>query len=221
MSMENGKWCIIMVRAFCQGFADRVKMDRSMPPGAGKSSFDLVDAKKVFGELRLKRGMTFLDMACGKGEYALAASEIIGSNGLIHAIDLWEEGIAELRRQVSDRNIPNIRAKVADLRERIPIPDDRVDVCLMATVLHDLVETGVANQALKEAARVLKSNGSLVVVEFKKIDGPPGPPIHIRLTPEEVEHLAAPYGFVKRQVVDVGSYNYMMTFVIKKMRKPE
>ena len=210
-----------MVRTFCRGFEDRVKMDKSMPPGAGKSSFDLVDVEKVLTELRLKRGMTFLDMACGKGEYALAASEMIGSNGLIHAIDLWEEGIAELRRQALDRNIQNIRAKVADLRGRIPIADNGVDVCLMATVLHDLVETGAANQALKEAARVLKSNGSLMVIEFKKIDGPPGPPIHIRLTPEEVEHFAAPYGFVKKQVIDVGPYNYMVTFVIKKMRKPE
>ena len=196
-------------------------MDKSMPPGAGKSSFDLVDAEKVLGELRLKGGITFLDMACGKGEYALAASEIIGSNGLIHAIDLWEEGIAELRQKTSVRSIHNIRAEVADLRGPIPIGDNSVDVCLMATVLHDLVETGVANQALKEAARVLKEDGLLAVVEFKKIDGPPGPPIQIRLTPEEVEHLAAPYGFVKKQVIDVGPYNYMVTFVIKKMRKPE
>jgi len=219
--MENGKWCIIMVRTFCQGFKDRMNIDKSMPPGAGKSSFDLVDAEKVLGELRLKGGITFLDMACGKGEYALAASEIIGSNGLIHAIDLWEEGIAELRRQASDRNIQNIRAKVADLRGRIPIADNSVDVCLMATVLHDLVGTKASGQALREAARVLKEDGLLAIVEFKKIDGPPGPPIHIRLTPEEVEHLAAPYGFVKKQVIDVGPYNYMMTFVIKKMRKPE
>jgi ubiquinone/menaquinone biosynthesis C-methylase UbiE len=193
-------------------------MDKTLPPGAGKGSFDLVNTKKIFRELKLKKGMTFLDMACGRGEYVLAASEIVGNRGSIFAIDLWEEGIADLGRQALARGIDNIDAKVADLRERIPIDDNRVDLCLMATVLHDLVETGVANQALKEAARVLKPEGSLVIIEFKKIEGPPGPPIHIRLTPEEVECLTAPHGFTKKRVLDVGPYNYLMIFGLHRMR---
>ena len=190
-------------------------MEKSLPPGAGRSSFDLVDTKKVFRELRLKKGMTFLDMACGRGEYSLAASKIIGSTGLVFAIDLWEEGIADLRKQVSERKIKNIDARVVDLREGIPVKDDCVDVCLMATVLHDLVETNGAGQALKEAARVLKPEGMLAVIEFKKMEGPPGPPMRIRLTPEEVAHLAHPHGFVKRRLIEVGPYNYMMLFTVQ------
>ena len=195
-----------------------MNMGKTLPPGAGKSSFDLVDRKKIFQELRLKKGITFLDMACGRGEYALAVSGIIGNAGLVYAIDLWEEGIGALRRQALGRGIDNIDATVADLRKGIPIADNRVDACLMATVLHDLVETNGAGQALSEAARVLKSEGSLVIIEFKKIDGPPGPPIHVRLTPEEVDHLVIPYGFSKKRIIDVGPYNYLMTFVLHKVR---
>ena len=47
-------------------------------------------------------------------------------------------------------------------------------------------------------------------MEFKKIDGPPGPPIHIRLTPEEVTDRLDPYGFKKERYVDVGTYNYLI-----------
>ena len=64
------------------------------PIAAGKSSFDLVDPEKVFAELRLQPDTVFLDVACGVGNYALAAAEFIGEEGAILAVDLWEEGIA-------------------------------------------------------------------------------------------------------------------------------
>ena len=82
----------------------------------------------------------------------------------------------------------------------------------MATVLHDLVEAGTAAGALAELARVIKPGGRLAIVEFDKIDGPPGPPRHIRLDPAEVEALVAPYGFARQQTVKLGPYNYLMTF---------
>ena len=185
---------------------------RKKPPGAGKSSFDLVDAGRVFHELDLKRGSTFLDMGCGRGEYDIPISRIIGDEGLLYAVDLWEEGIATLVERCAAEGVRNVEAIVADVGKRIPIEDDTVDVCLMATVLHDLVVTRDSEGALKEARRILKFQGSLTIIEYKKIDGPPGPPIHIRLAPEEVETMAVPHGFAKGQVVEVGPYHYLITF---------
>ena len=180
--------------------------------GVGKSSFDLIDPGKVFGQLGLKKGNTFLDMACGRGDYAIAASKIVGGEGLVYAVDLWEEGIAALRDRASAEGIKNLKAIIADVGEGIPVENGTVDICLMATVLHDLVQTRDAQGAIREAVRVLNSLGSLVVIEFKKIERPPGPPVHIRLAPDEVESLVVPYGLRKGQVLDVGPYNYMMTF---------
>ena len=53
--------------------------EREKPHGAGKSSFALVDPDLVFGEFRLGGGITFLDLGCGRGEYAIAASKITAS----------------------------------------------------------------------------------------------------------------------------------------------
>jgi predicted nucleic acid-binding protein len=41
------------------------------PIAAGKSSFDLVDTKRLFSILRLKEDTTFLDVACGSGAYSM------------------------------------------------------------------------------------------------------------------------------------------------------
>ena len=181
-------------------------------PGAGRSSFSLIDPERVFGQLRLKRGSTFLDMASGRGEYAIAASQVIGDEGLVYAIDLWEEGIVTLVEQASAKGIKNLKPILGDIGKRIPIENKSVDVCLMATVLHELVLTESADGALKEAARVLNSDGFLAIIEFNKVERPPGPPIHIRLTPEDVERIVTPHGFRKERVIDVGPHNYLITF---------
>jgi len=51
-------------------------------------------------------------------------------------------------------------------------------------------------------------------MEFMKIDGPPGPPRHIRLSPEQVDAMLAPFGFKREHFVEVGPYNYLMLFKI-------
>jgi ubiquinone/menaquinone biosynthesis C-methylase UbiE len=184
----------------------------SKPHGAGKSSYDLVDHVKVFRELDLRKGMTILDMACGPGDYVIPMAEIIGTGGVVYAADLWMEALFRLQNKAESNDIKNVKTVVGDVSCRLPIDEGTVDVCFVATVLHDLVREGVAFEALKEAARVLKTGGILAVLEFKKIDGPPGPSIDIRLAPAEVERLVFPHGFIKRAMSDVGPYNYMITF---------
>jgi len=179
------------------------------PPGAGKSSYDLIDPATLWAELHLSPGITFLDLGCGQGNYALAAATAIGPAGVVYAVDLWNEGIASLQERVAREGRANLKPLVAGAGQ-LPLDDRSVDVGFMATVLHDLVEAGTAAGALAEVARVLKPGGLLAIVEFDKIDGPPGPPRHIRLDPSAVENLVAPYGFRRQKTVPTGPYNYLI-----------
>ena len=191
-------------------------MPNKRPIAAGSSSIDLVDIEKLFVELRLKEGDTFLDVACGKGAYSMAALKYVGKSGRVYAVDLWQEGIESLRRQISIQHAMNIRASVADVSKRIPVEDHSVDVCLMATVLHDLIQDKTDKGTLKEIKRVLKHQGTLAVVEFKKIDGPPGPPVTIRLSPDELEKHLHPYSLNMTGETDVGPFTYLSLFENKK-----
>lgn len=182
------------------------------PIAAGKSSYDLIDKEKFFKALDLKRDTVLLDVACGVGKYSNAASEIIGKEGLIYAIDLWEEGINALRQAIAEKDIKNIRPVLGDVSKHIPLVDRSIDVVLMATVLHDLIEVNAEKGTLNEVRRVLKAGGRLVIIEFKKIEGPPGPPVAIRLSPEETDKLVSEYGFKQEKVIDVGQYNYLSVF---------
>jgi ubiquinone/menaquinone biosynthesis C-methylase UbiE len=189
------------------------------PYGAGKSSFDIVDVGLLFSEVGLQKGSTFLDVACGFGAYSLAVAEIIGASGRIHAFDLWQEGIDELKQQAQARGITHVAARVADVSKHIPLADGSVDVALMAMVFHDLMRDHSEAGALTELRRVIKNQGKLCVIEFKKIDGPPGPPINIRLSPEALESCLLPYGFHWLKSVDLGPYSYLTIFTLESYKE--
>ncbi len=187
-------------------------MVNKKPIAAGKSSFGLIDANQLFSELGLKKDSTFLDLACGAGAYSIAASNHIGQAGGIYAVDLWKEGIESLKKEISSRKINNIYTSITDVSKTIPVESHSIDVCLMATVLHDLIQDKTDQDTLREVKRVVKSQGILAIIEFHKIEGPPGPPIGIRLSPEEVEKILFPYSFHIFKTMDLGPYNYLSVF---------
>ena len=182
------------------------------PTGAGKNSFGLIDTAKFFQELDLKQEITFLDVASGWGAYSLAAADIIGRDGRIYAVDLWAEGISSLRKEADAKGIQNLRAFVSNAAENIPVEDGCVDVCLMATVLHDFVADKVEQQVMKEILRVMKPESTLAIVEFYKKEGPPGPPERVRLSPEDVDKILSVYGYNKNRYTEIGPDNYLQIY---------
>jgi ubiquinone/menaquinone biosynthesis C-methylase UbiE len=184
----------------------------SHPLGAGKSSLDLIDQELLFPALDLKPGEAVLDLGCGEGRYTVPLASRVGPRGTVYAVDLWEEGLARLEEKAKREGLANIRIVHADVSRSLPFPDACLDAALLATVLHDLAEAGQAQGALAELNRLIKPGGRLAVVEFKKITGPPGPPLAIRLAPDQVAALLRPYGFTTGELTDLGPHTYLEIF---------
>lgn len=177
----------------------------------GVSSFAVHDSRLVFKELNLKEGDYFLDLGCGAGDYSIQASREVGESGMVYSLDKWSEVTNRFKEKINFQGIKNIKVSASDILCSLPVENDSIDVCLLATVLHIPNVARVAKELFGEIHRILKVNGRLAVIEIKKEEMSFGPPLRIRLSPEDTEALITPCGFEKRSQIDLGC-NYMIQF---------
>jgi len=108
----------------------------------------------------LKPNMTVLE--CGSG-HGVATFEIAKklSTGTVVGIDIHKDLVDANNKKAQESNIENITFEEANLLE-LPYPDNSFDLVYMQAVL---VHIGNPANALREANRVLKSSGLILVRE--------------------------------------------------------
>ena len=138
--------------------------------------------EKLLRELGLTEGMTVADIGCGPGFFTIPAAQIVGPTGLALAADIQGEMLSTVRSRALEHGLTNVRIVKTNDRE-IPIPAGSCDFALLAFTLHEIEHRA---SFLHRAARALKPNGRLWVLEWDKVEGPVGPPMEDRITPEEL-----------------------------------
>ena len=178
----------------------------------GLSSSGMMEAQPTLRKIGLKIGESFFDAGCGDGFFTIPAADMVGSSGKVFSVDIWDEGIQVLNRELRSKGITNVFTSIADLTLAVPIDDEGIDVCLLSNILHGFVANKEVNSVFSEITRVLKPGARLAIIEFKKMESH-GPPLEVRLTPFDVDRLVTPFGFQKATVSDVGPFHYLITFI--------
>lgn len=179
--------------------------------GKGPTSFHMQSPQLVFDRLMLKNGATFLDLGCGAGDYSLFAAKIVGKAGKVYSVDISRDNVDRLCRAASDIHIGNVFAECGNITNTLNYESDSIDVCLISTVLHIFGLTSGAERMFREIRRVLKPEGRLSIIECKKEPMSFGPPMEMRLSPEELRAVVEPIGFEVLDYTDLG-VNYMIMF---------
>jgi len=139
--------------------------------------------------VRQDEGGTWADLGAGSGAFTLALADLIGTHGLIHAIDRDRGALAELRAAaVSSVPMAEIRTRVADFNDRLDIRD--LDGVVMANSLH-FVDDKLP--VLARVRRYLKPGGRFLLVEYDSDKGNPWVPYPMSF--ETWRHLAEDAGF--------------------------
>lgn len=187
-----------------------MKRDDCSPHGGRRpDSFWMNDPKVVFSELSLKEGDIFLDLGCGVGRYSMHASYEVGVTGQVIAIDKNRLLLDEIKS--SGEPYSNISYYSSDIIQPLPVETDTVDVCLICTVLHCFDLATQIDTLFTELFRTLKKTAKLVIIDCNLSDLSKGPPLHMRISSDDVEKAISPYGFTKTRELDLG-FNYMVSF---------
>ncbi|MDD3437305.1 MAG: class I SAM-dependent methyltransferase [Candidatus Gastranaerophilales bacterium] len=179
----------------------------------GISSYNRFDVNLVFEKLDLKAGSIFLDLGCGAGDYSIRASQIVGDSGLIYALDQWREIENRLNNKAKLLGIKNLKALTSDIKDKILLDNQTCDVCFICTVIHGIDLLKYGKNLFKELHRIIKKKGKLAIIEIKKEEASFGPPMQIRLSPDELEKFITEFGFKQISYTDLNSF-YMIQFEV-------
>jgi len=149
--------------------------------------------------LGLSGSMSFCDIGAGTGLFTLPAVEL--TEGQILAVDVSEE----MRQIISGKVESAGLSRVKILDDISKVPDDSADLAFMCTVMHELDDRP---GMMAEISRVLKPGGKLGIIEFKKNGSQMGPPVHERISGEEMNEEAGAAGYFLAESFDMGENLY-------------
>jgi ubiquinone/menaquinone biosynthesis C-methylase UbiE len=129
--------------------------------------------RKTIDLSQLQAGERALDVGCGTGTLAMKAYARVGTKGNVCGIDPAPRQIARARSKAARRGFP-IDFQIGVI-ERLPFPDQSFDVVLSTLMMHHLPDDA-KRLGLSEIARVLKSGGRLMIVDFARPEGQHGQP---------------------------------------------
>jgi ubiquinone/menaquinone biosynthesis C-methylase UbiE len=139
----------------------------------------LLQPEKTLRQFGLREEMTIVDIGAGTGFFSRAASNIVGEKGTVYAADISSEMLDAFRCFSVPKNVQLLQSSEYE----VPVPSVKVDFVLFAFVLH---ESENIPRFLKEAARLMKPDGRIAIIEWKKQEEEYGPPMEERISKNEL-----------------------------------
>jgi ubiquinone/menaquinone biosynthesis C-methylase UbiE len=155
----------------------------------------------------LRAGMVFIDIGCGDGFFTIPAAQLAGEKGVVYAVDTDAAAVEKLKDKAAEKGLTNITARVGAAEETV-LCTECADIVFYSRVLHDFKDPA---KVLRNAKRMLKPDGMLVNLDWKKKPTLFGPPLHIRFSEKQAADLIKAAGFTIESVKSAGRNFYIVT----------
>ncbi len=180
-----------------------------LPNSKGTGGF--MNPDKIVAGFGISEGMTVADFGSGAGYFTILLGQKVGKNGKVYALDIQESALDNVRvkaKAAGLENIETIRSNLEVLGSS-GLADNSQDMVLLANILFQSEQKA---DIIKEAVRVLKSGGFLVVIDWKRATGGFGPPDNLRTDDIAMRSLILGEGLVFENDIDAGQFHYGMKF---------
>lgn len=173
---------------------------------------DFLNPETFIDRIGLIPGMIVVDFGTGGGQWTLAAARRVGEAGRVYAFDVQRGLLEKLKKEAMELGFKNVEVIWSDL-ERVggsKVADNLVDFVIIANLLF---QTKSPYFIAKEAARILKPGGRVLVIDWeyneKTLLGPH--PDHI-LSIHELEQVFIDAGFRSGEKAKAGNHHFALLF---------
>ena len=174
---------------------------------------ELLDPVALLERLGVRAGMRVADLGCGvTGHYVIPAARMVGPEGRSYAVDIQKPVLAAVESRAKLERLSNIGYVWSDV-ERVGAT--RIDPATLDVVLvvNTLFLTKERASVLRESARLVKSGGLVVVVEWKTDATAVGPAADQRVGKDAIRAAAQVAGLTEREEFVAGPYHVGIIFV--------
>jgi ubiquinone/menaquinone biosynthesis C-methylase UbiE len=154
---------------------------------------------------------TVADFGSGSGVIARALANIV-SKGQVFAIEVNREMVAHLTKELKHHSISNVYPIWGDIEtiHGSTLDDKSVDMVVLSNVLFQLEDK---NECVKEAIRVLKPGGRILVIDWTESYGGMGPAPHHVFSKDRAHELFIKHGCtVVSENIPAGKHHYAILF---------
>lgn len=169
-----------------------------------------LDPGQLLESVPVRPGMVIADFGSGNGYYAVTSGQLAGNKGRVIALDIMEEALSQTATLAKLLQVHNVATQVCDLERfgSCQVEDTSCDLVIIGSLLHQVENR---DNVIREAYRVLKTSGQILVVEWKETS-PFGPPSVERVRESSVRGLLEKYGFRPERPLDAGSFHYAFLY---------
>jgi len=169
------------------------------------------DPAHIVEQLDLQSGARVADLGAGSGAYVLALARAVGEAGRVFAVEVQKELLGRLEKQARTQNAHNIEGVWGDI-ETIGGTHLADGACDAVVIANTLFKTPDKNGLAKEAARILKSRGKLLVVDWTGSFGGTGPAPSAVVSSEKAREIFESAGLRFERMIDGGAHHYAIIF---------
>lgn len=199
-----------MTFAKCLAIMPSLQTIQASVPLTGAGTGGFMDPARVISEAGVVLpGMRIADFGCGAGYFTILLAEQVGEIGQVYAVDILDSPLQAVETKALIKglsNIDTIRANLEVLGDT-KLADNSLDLVWLSNVLF---QSSKKVDILREAFRVLKPSGKLVLIDWipKLPLGPKG----FRFSPQEAQTMAAQVGFQLVRSFGAGQYHWGLIF---------
>jgi ubiquinone/menaquinone biosynthesis C-methylase UbiE len=172
----------------------------------------LLNQELIIKKIGAVEKMKVADLGCGSnGFFVFPLAQLVGKEGLVYAVDIKKEVLENIARKARQNNLRQIKTIWSNLEifNAAKVEPESLDVALLINTLY---QSQKRVDIIREARRMLKKNGHLLIVEWNNLPCSFGPQADHKVDVEMLKNGMQRLSMKLDEEFSAGEYHYGLIF---------